>query len=246
MPSHAATYRFIELALADREQSFASLDQEMSTFQPLPLTSFESERREMLGRLRALNPDKPVEQLERYVDSQFAEGHSEFWQLADRFLNRFAAEQVAITMISYSLCEAVINAILALGLSVCGRVDYFRQIDRRALVWIWTIGPQAFLPKYLLPITDARHVVLDALVEKRHSFVHSEITIRDDDNAIVLEGSAPLAMSLDEAARDQIKQYLRLPYELHKYACEQTTDRFLFRQIEHLLSAKQPMPSQMA
>jgi hypothetical protein len=48
MPSHTAEYWYIDLALADRQRSFAALDEEMTAFKALPLASFEPKKREGL------------------------------------------------------------------------------------------------------------------------------------------------------------------------------------------------------
>lgn len=210
----------------------------MSTFQPLPLESFEPKKREMWDQLRRSNPDTNVEDLGFLVDHQIAAGYSDGMQFTNQFMERFTAEQVAITIIAHALCEAIINAILAIGLSSRGQEDLFPLLERSSLKDKWTVAPRTFLSAYSLSKSDAQYEVLSVLCKKRNALVHSKITLRNDDSSILVEGSDSGGISMDTAGRNWLNRFLRLPYDLHSRACAQIDDQTLRFQLEHLLSAR--------
>ena len=238
MPSHTAEYWFIELALAEHARSFGVLDGEISSFQSLPIESLQSKKREMWDRIRPLNTDAPAEELTRFIDSQVAAGCSASTQFYHQFLERFAAEAVAITILSHSLCEAIINAILAIGLSAQGQDNLFKIFEPSNLKDKWTIAPLVFLPKYLFPKTGTLYESLSVLCTRRNSYVHSKITLRNNDNSVLIAGSSAASVSIDPAGRAWLKRFLHLPYELHSHVCAQTEDKSLRFRMSHLLGNK--------
>ena len=105
-------------------------------------------------------------------------------QFTSQFMERFTAEQVAITIIAHALCEAIINAILAIGLSSRGQEDLFPLLERSSLKDKWTIAPRTFLPAYALSKSDIQYYkALSVLCKKRNALVHSKITLRDEDSS---------------------------------------------------------------
>ena len=129
MGSHSAQYWFIQAALSAHAKSFADLEARMDSFQALPLAAFEHERQQMWTQMRPLNEGKSDEDLGRYIDSQISQGHAADMQYLDAFLQPFAAEAIAITVLAHALAEAIINAALALGLE---------HVGKTALFWCWS------------------------------------------------------------------------------------------------------------
>jgi hypothetical protein len=190
--------------------------------------------------LRPLNPEKTPEDLEQFIDSQIAAGYSPNMQFVARFGDRFGAEVVVTTVVAHALCEAIINAILALGLASRGQEELFSILESANLKEKWTVVPRTFLPAYSLPRSDAQYEALSLLCKKRNAFVHSKITLKNEET-ILVEGSNSGPMSLDVASRKLMKRFLNLPYELHSQLCSQIDDLSLRHAVEHLLGSRRPL-----
>jgi hypothetical protein len=234
MTTHTAEYWFLELALRDRARAFAALDEEMTAFRPLPLEAFQSQREALWNELRPLNPEKTQEDLWRFVDDQIAATASAEMQIWRRFLEPFASETVAIAMIASALCEAIINAILAIGLSAQGKQRLFSILQASDLKEKWTVAPLTMLSRYSLPKDGPLYGTLHELCKRRNALVHSKITISDGDTELV-KGSVPVQMSLSPASRKLTRRFTDLPYELHAQLCEQVDDPRLRFRLEYLL-----------
>jgi hypothetical protein len=235
MTSHTAQYWFIELALSAHARSFSRLEAQMEAFQPLPLEAFQSEWQQMWSQMRPLNPEKSDEDLKRYIDSQIAAGRSEQMQYLDAFMEPFAAEAIAITVLSHALVEATINAVLAIGLAYVGKPDLFSILEQANVKHKRIVGPQAFLPGYTFPQSDSLFEGLSALCRCRNTYVHSKITLRDEGNNVLIDGSSDGGLSIHENGRKWLRRFLLLPYELHRHLHTQIQDKSLRFQVEHIL-----------
>ena len=238
MPSHTAQYRFIQVALSAHENSFIELEARMEAFQPLPLEAFQHEWQRMWDQLRPINEGKSDEDLKCFIDSQIAAGRSDQMQYLNAFREPFAAEAVAITVLSHALVEATINAALALGLEHVGKKDLFLVLEQANVKHKWTAGPQSFLPSYALPKSDSLYDDLSALCRRRNAYVHSRITLRDESNQVLLPGSTDPGLSIGLKSRKLMHRFLELPYNLHQNLLDQIADGSLRFTLEHILSTK--------
>src|SRR5262249_16039051 len=114
---HTADYLHIDEALKSRWRLFCALDEEIKSFVPRPVAGFAEEREAELARFRGLNPNHSEESLVALVNRQIAFRALPESQLFSAFEKRFMTEYVIVVALAHSLCEALINAILALGLS---------------------------------------------------------------------------------------------------------------------------------
>lgn len=238
MPSHTANYWFIEVALDAHAQSFAALEDRMDAFKPLPLEAFQHEWQRMWNQMRPINEGKSDKDLKRYIDSQIAMGRSEQMQYIDAFLEPFAAEAIAITVLSHALVEATINAVLALGLESSQKTQLFLLLEQANVKHKWMSGPQAFLPSYSLPKSIALYEGLSSLCRRRNAYVHSKITLRDAADQVLLPGSTDPGLSIGEESRKLMHRFLALPYDLHQHLLHQIEDRSLRSTLEHVLRRK--------
>lgn len=227
MPSHSAQYWFIEFALAAHARSFDLLEKQMDAFRPLPLETFQPEWQRMWDQMRPINPGMSDEQLKHFIDSQIAAGRSDQMQYLDAFLEPFAAGAIAITVLSHALVEATINAALALGLAHVGKSSLFLLLEQANVKHKWTVGPQSFLSNYAFPKSDALFEGLSSLCRRRNAYVHSKITLRDQDNQVLVPGSPDTSISIDKDARLLLHRFLSLPYELHQHLVRQIEDQSL-------------------
>ena len=112
----SADYLHIDVALKSLWPPFTEIVAEMDAFVPRPLTDYGEERHRQFENYRRLNPSKSDESLAKFVDDQIAFAASERVQFSDRFSDRFMTQYVLVALLSHALCEAAINAILAIGL----------------------------------------------------------------------------------------------------------------------------------
>lgn len=235
MPSYTTQYWFIQVALSAHEKSFTELEARMDAFRPLPLEAFQHEWQRLWDQMRPINEGKSDEDLKRFIDSQISTGRSEEMQYLDMFLEPFAAEAIAITVLSHALVEATINAALALGLANVGKTDLFLVLEQANVKHKWTAGPQSFLPSYTMPKSDSLYEGLSTLCRRRNAYVHSKITLRDESNQVLLPGSSEPGLSMDGASRRLMHRFLELPYDLHQYLLNQIVDGSLRFKLEHIL-----------
>ena len=193
----------------------------MDAFEPLPLDAFQREWQQMWDQMRPINPGMSDDDLKRFIDSQIAAGRSEEKQYLNAFMEPFAAEAVAITVLSHALVEATINTALALALAHVGRPDLFVIIEQASVKHKWTIGPQSFLSNYAFPKSDALFEGLSTLCRSRNAYAHSKITLRDESSQVLLPGLTGVGLSIDQGARKLLHRFLSLPYELHQHLLRQ-------------------------
>jgi hypothetical protein len=118
-------------------------------------------------------------------------------------------------MLSHTLREAVINAVLALGLADAGAVELFDMLERFDIKKKWRIGLKSFAPKYSFPLGGDLDKTLSYLSRQRNALVHNKIELHIDDKR-VLEGSGIARKPYVENI-EWIKRFFSLPYDLVEY-----------------------------
>lgn len=189
---------------------------------PRPLEAFASYRTDEIERLQVLNPTQSAEQLAAFVDRQLSLGASPDWQFHGRFDKRHMTEFVTVTMLSHALCEAVINAVLAIGLAHIESADLFPMLERADIKQKWLHGPKVFAPQYRFPVGSALHESLTELSRLRNTLVHHKIELTVEGSTI-LEGSRFERKGYDEE-RIWIRRYFSLPYDLAELAAKSIKD----------------------
>ena len=137
----------------------------MAAFVPKPIEEYHVKRGKEVERLKRLNPEAPVEELEKLINREIDFVASDKWQFHERFDQRQMTEYVIITMLSHALCEALINAILAIGLAENGATDLFSIIEKADFKNKWLVGPKSFYPEYEFPRGGGIHETLVSLVQ---------------------------------------------------------------------------------
>ncbi len=213
--SHSAHYSYLDEALRAQWPSHQSLVADMDSFIPKPKEDFAEARKAELERLQALNPTTPVEQLAVFVDQQFAFLSSDWWQFHNLFDKRHISTYITVVMLSHALCEALINAILAIGLAHSGSPELFTILERADFKQKWVVGPQAFAPKYRFPTGSALHETLNQLARVRNAIVHLKIDL-EYGGTKVLEGSAFERKPYSEENK-WLRRFFSLPYDLAEF-----------------------------
>ncbi len=147
-------------------------------------------------------------------------------------------QYVLVTILSHALCEAAINAILALGLTQINSQKRFAevekkeiqkrfaQVEKEEITEKWLFAPKIFFPNYDLPKGEALFGTLKYLKKQRNALVHSKIRVDQGDKKI-LKGSEldrrPLAQNIEWMHR-----FFSLPYDLSEHARSQPNGHSIF------------------
>jgi len=209
-------YDFIDIALKARWPVVAQLMSDMDAFEPRPAADFGDERDAMLKRLMAGNPGSTEASLAEIVDGQMAHRLDPGWQFHVRFMDKFMGEYVTVCMLSHALCEAAINAILAVGMASARSHELFKLIERADILDKWCIAPKSLEPGYQLPRNSALYETLRQLTKQRNALVHHKIQISIDGQKF-MEGSGFAHQPLQERIR-WLLRFFSLPYDLAAYA----------------------------
>ena len=216
---HTAHYTYIDAALRSRWPGFLELELEMDQFVPRPLSDFAERREAELERLRVLNPESPIERLAIGVDRGIAHAASYQWQFYARFDERHMSEYVTVVLLSHSLCEALINAALAIGLANAGSPELFSLVERADFKQKWISAPKSFYPAYKFPRGTALYESLVHLAKQRNSLVHHKIELKLNGTK-VLDGSGFERKAYAEEMR-WLRRFFSLPYDLAEFLHQQ-------------------------
>jgi hypothetical protein len=212
---HSAQYTYLDEALRTQWTAFSALEVEIAGFVPKPADEFRPRRDAEVERMRLLNPDKTVEDLSAFVDKQFKVTTSPQWQFHERFEQRHMTQYVTVIMLAHALAEALINAVLAIGLTSAGAHELFPLLERNEFRQKWLYGPKCFVPGYKFPIGTALNETLNTLSRQRNALVHLKIELRVDGNKL-LEGTDFERRRFDEE-RGWLRRYFSLPYDLSDF-----------------------------
>lgn len=217
--SHTAHYHYLDIALAESAEEFFRLQQEMKAFKPRPATDFHAAAAKRREEYKKLNPTMSDASLDQWVDGEVAMESLEKNQFLLAFNNRFMSKSVTITLLSHALCEAAINAIIAIGLAFHKNEDVFQLIEKCEMKEKWTDGPKLFFPAYNLPKDGQLYETLTILNRRRNNLVHYKITL-ESKGEVVIEGTKVERVEFSKEAT-WMKRFSELPYELHRHACSQ-------------------------
>ena len=213
---HSAHYTYLDEALRAQWDSYKALAAEMSAFVPRPKEDYQPARDAEIQRLRDLNPNTPLDQLIEFVEDQFAITSSEWWQFHSRFDQRHITGYITVVMLAHALCEALINAILAIGLAHVEAVELFAILEKTDFKQKWLTGPKSFAPTYRFPVGTALHEALVTLAKQRNAIVHMKIDIEVGGSKLI-EGSEFDRKAYPEEQR-WLARFFSLPYDLAEFA----------------------------
>lgn len=188
----------------------------------------------MWSQMRPLNPHLSDAELHKYIQKQLDLAADPQYQFANKFSDVFSAQVVPIVIFSHALCEAFINAALALGLHHASKDGVFSLTEKTEIKEKWVNGPTIFLESYSLPKGGAIFETLSALCKERNAYTHHKIGLVNDAGHVIHERNKFARILVDGSGTKKIEKYLNLPFSLLKNLCVQTTDtdlRFRFEGI---------------
>jgi hypothetical protein len=216
---HTAEYLYIDWALKAHWEQFQQLAAEFINFVPREIADFSEEHASFLTHLKELNPNSAESNLIKVVDVQIAARASISMQLHDKFSRRVRCDYVTVAFLSHALCEAVINAILAIGLSAASAPELFKMLERSDIKEKWCAGPKSFHPPYALPKDGSLYQTLQHLTRQRNALIHYKIELEMQGEP-VLRGSR-LEHGSYKNQLDWIGRFFSLPYDLADHARKQ-------------------------
>lgn len=218
--SYTAEYLYIDSALKSRWDSFQELLSEMDSFRARPYEELSPQVEGMLNHLQSLNPGSTLESLLDMAESLIGAKKTPEQQFKQTFSHRFMSEYVVIIFLVHALCEAVINAILAIGLAQAGSTQLFGLLERADVKQKWCVGPKSFKSEYDLPRGSALYETLGTLIKQRNVFIHYKIGLHLKGQP-VLEGSE---VRREYINRSWALRFFSLPYDLADFAHRQLND----------------------
>lgn len=224
--STSADYFHLDVALKSLWPAFLDLIAEMDDFVPRPISDYAEERNRELQNMRSMNPTQSDESFANYVDKRITLAASEQVQFVERFSSRFMTQYVLVATISHALCEATINAVLALGLAHTNCQELFSVIEKADIKEKWRVAPKSFSPNYELSAGTALFETLKHLTSRRNTLVHNKIHVRDGES-IIIKGSKFERLTFEENVR-WMRRFFSLPYDLSEHATHQLKDYAIF------------------
>jgi hypothetical protein len=213
---HTAHYRYIDDALKLRWKEFIALEREIMAWEPKPLSAFAELRESELARVQKLNPGDPVEELAPIVDGQIRSWAAPGTQFHVTFDARLMCEYVIIVNLAHALSEAIVNAVLAIGLMQIASEKEFVEHERTDFKEKWLSALKRINPQYAFPRGTALHETLTYLAQQRNALVHYKIEL-EVDGKIVLEGSDFTRLPADKELA-WLRRFYSLPYDLAAHA----------------------------
>lgn len=205
-------YQYIDQALRSNWSIFLALENEMEAFQPQPLEAFQAFREEEVKRISALNPGSPRDEIQQLVFRQVEHLASPDWQFRQAFDARLMSQYVTAVILAHALCEALINAILAVGLAQSNTTDLFPVLDKADFKQKWLTAPKAIDSSYEFPKGSALYESLVKLARQRNALVHHKVQLHVN-GVKALEGSGFERKPYNEEL-NWLRRFFSLPYDL--------------------------------
>lgn len=232
--SHTADYIFLDSALKSRWSPLLKLENEINEFVPKPLSEYSEYRESEMTRYRELNLNLTEGAVAKFVDRQLSLKSSPKFQFIERFHDLFMNEYVIVVMLSHSLSEAFINAILAIGLTRAGSEDLFPLLERTNFKQKWISAPKSIDSSYSFPVGSALHETLNYLTQQRNALIHYKIELIVNGQK-KLDGSNFQQVNPKEEIR-WIQRFFSLPYDLLEFADSELPNFFF-----HFIPDRKPI-----
>ena len=219
-----ADYLEISDALQSYWDTLVTLETEMKNFVPRPRIDYSQEEEKLFDRYSEeqkflLNnnseEEKPgiIELFRTQAKNQIDFLSKPENQFLTLFQTRFKNLNIVVILLSHTLCEALINSILSVGLTNTNIAELYSILDKIEIKKKWLIAPKAFESSYFFPTSTAIYETLDKLVKKRNSIVHFKPDIFIGDKKI-LKGSDYERVRFFEDMK-WLRRYFSLPYDLN-------------------------------
>jgi len=196
------------------------LQNEVASFVHRPLSDFDDERKRHFENIAQLNPEASEEQVTQWAEKQVASARSPKMQFYSKFADRIMTLYVTVTLLSQALCEAEINAVLAIGFFQNGMADKFNKYQWKEIKEKWLEGPKEFCPSYELSKESALYETLEFMTPQRNAWMHHKIQLSVEDETII-KGSTMHRGSYQEHLY-WIGRFFSLPYDLAEHAFRST------------------------
>jgi hypothetical protein len=222
--SHTMEYQHIDQALRSNWSPFQKLQAEMESFQPRPLESFQELYESEVRRITALNPKGDRNEIENIVRHQINSMADPGWQFYRAFDSRLMSQYVTVVMLSHALCEALINVLLAIGLTNSNTTELFSILDKADFKQKWLTAPKALNSSYEFPKSTAIYESLVKLACQRNALVHYKVQVHVN-GVKALDGSGFERRAYKEEL-SWLRRFFSLPYDLADFTRKAMPENF--------------------
>jgi hypothetical protein len=223
---HSADFLEISDALKSYWDIFMTLETEMRNIVPRPRSDYSQEEENLFDRYleeqKFLLNNYSEEEKSGIIEAfrMQAKNQIDFLsktenQFLTLFQTRFKNLNIVAILLSHSLCEALINSILSIGLTNTNKADLYSILDKVEIKKKWLIGPKAIENSYSFPKSTAMYETLDKLVKKRNSIVHFKPDVYLG-NEKILNGNDYEKVDFLEGLK-WLRRFFSLPYDLSNF-----------------------------
>lgn len=133
-----------------------------------------------------------------------------------KFSQPFMTHAVPMIILACALGEAMINGLVATGLSLKKNEKLFEMFDRLDLRQKWILGPELICDGCKIDQGNSLFERLKALISIRNSLMHGKPTIRIDNDLASFRGK-DVAIELSSKCGKEIASMSQLPHDLFEY-----------------------------
>ena len=188
----------------------------MKAFQPRTLESYHDFYMTEVSRIAALDPKRDYSVIEHSVRERIKFQAEPNRQFQEAFNERIMGQYVTVVMLSHALCEALINAILAVGLAKTNTAELFAVLDKADFKQKWLIAPKALDSKYEFPKSSALYETLVKLAKQRNALVHHKVQLHVN-GVKTLDGSG-FQREQYHKELSWLRRLFSLPYDLANFS----------------------------
>lgn len=196
--------------------TFIDLEEEMKAFQPRTLESYHDLYMTEVSRIAALDPKRGQSAIEHLVNERIKFQAQPNWQFQEAYDDRIMGQYVTVVMLSHALCEALINAILAVGLAKTKSTELFAVLDKVDFKQKWLTAPKVLDSTYEFPKGIAMYESLVKLTKQRNALVHHKVQLHVD-GVKAFNGSGFERLPYDKEC-SWLRRFFSLPYDLADFS----------------------------
>ncbi|MEI2455986.1 MULTISPECIES: hypothetical protein [Lysobacter] len=196
----------LEFAVRARWAEYEKLRFSWENFAPEPVDLIRA--RVIASYLPQVEQD---DSLREFVEGQIRMAAEPAFQRTSALGESVLSEYVTSLLLSHSLCEAIINDVVATKLASLGSYEIFAFVERATFLEKWSSAPKLWADGYSFPKGGALYESLKFINEERNAYTHHKVALTLDGRRIserkVRRQSIPNML-------DWIHRYLSLPYDL--------------------------------
>lgn len=197
---------FLRSTLRHHAELFSVLHEEMSAFTPMSPVEIEKLRERLLKESNSLESSFLDQQVKLLSDPRHL--------FIRRYSNRFMLHAVPVVVFACALAEALINSMVAVGLSAVSKQNLFVKFEASSMIEKWAIGPTLFSSVPKVAKGEKLMQTLKKMNALRSSLVHSKSDVLDSSRTPLLSVTSDARFDMSFKGRQEITHFAELPDHL--------------------------------